>query len=313
MSGGAVDHLRDSLERVLTLIQDSELVPYDKANTNLNIGQNFSQSTSLLDKCKSVEKKYENKKPVLRIIHHFACSGGTLISQCISAMPNIYLLSEIHPYTNLHLGGVKAKYLPSDIISLSKYANIPNFGQLADQIFISNITKANDHVRQYAGELILRDHTHSDFCVGSTTSNKPALFSLLESHFQIKNIVTIRNPVDSYLSLVNNNWRHFTPSSFDEYCKRFIEMTTCYKECDIYRYEDFVKEPTVIMQKMCESLDLAYSNCFIDIFELFKVTGGSGRKSSVISEMPQRKISSVFLEEVKESTNFKLIAKTFNY
>ncbi|WP_158966980.1 hypothetical protein [Paraglaciecola sp. L3A3] len=293
-------------------------MPADKQlalNTHTALGNklDFSQANSLLDKCLSVEKQYQNSKPVLRIIHHFACSGGTLISQCFAAMPNIYLLSEIHPYTNLHLGGERAKYLPSDVISLSKQASIPNIEQLADKIFISNITKANDHVRQYAGELILRDHTHSDFCVGSTTADKPALFSLLESHFQIKNIVTIRNPVDSYLSLVNNNWKHFTPFCFEEYCQRFIEMTTFYNKSDIYRYEDFVKDPSVVMQQMCNSLDLPYSSYFIDIFDLFKVTGGSGRTSSVISEMPQRELSAEFQKEVQESRSYNLIAKKFNY
>ena len=37
------------------------------------------------------------QKPVIRTIHHLACTGGTLISKCISSMPETALISEINP------------------------------------------------------------------------------------------------------------------------------------------------------------------------------------------------------------------------
>ena len=36
-------------------------------------------------------------KPAIRILHNMARSGGTLIAQCIGALPGVALLSEIHP------------------------------------------------------------------------------------------------------------------------------------------------------------------------------------------------------------------------
>ena len=81
-------------------------------NAPLNLPQTVDElvdTQSLLARCDHVAEKYEATKPVIRIIHHLACSGGTLISKCISAMPNVYLLSEVHPFTDLGIGARKPK------------------------------------------------------------------------------------------------------------------------------------------------------------------------------------------------------------
>ena len=36
-------------------------------------------------------------RPTLRLVHHMARSGGTLISRCLGCMSGVLLLSEIHP------------------------------------------------------------------------------------------------------------------------------------------------------------------------------------------------------------------------
>ena len=309
--------LQESIANAVDIIDQSQLVgndlllqQYVKTTT---VSLDFTNANSLLDKCEQVIDSYKKSKPVIRVIHHLACSGGTLFSKCLAAMPNTFLLSEVHPYSDLHLDRGASVYLPTDIISLSRYADIPDVEQLAGDIFTSNIIKTSKHVSSYAGSLILRDHTHFDFCIGARVALKPAVFSLLESHFEIRNLVTIRNPIDSYLSLEKNNWKHFDPFSFEEYCRRFIEMTKFYSKSDIYRYEDFVKEPSLTMQKMCVSLDLPYSDCFLDIFELFRVTGNSGRSSPVITEMPRGELSPEFLLEVQASSSFQRIIKKFDY
>ena len=37
-------------------------------------------------------------KPLLRTIHHLACTGGTVISKCLAAMPDVALISEVNPF-----------------------------------------------------------------------------------------------------------------------------------------------------------------------------------------------------------------------
>ena len=36
-------------------------------------------------------------RPRIRLLHHLARSGGTVISRCLGAMDRVVLLSEIHP------------------------------------------------------------------------------------------------------------------------------------------------------------------------------------------------------------------------
>ena len=36
-------------------------------------------------------------RPMLRLVHHMARSGGTLFSRCLGCMSGVLLLSEIHP------------------------------------------------------------------------------------------------------------------------------------------------------------------------------------------------------------------------
>ena len=37
------------------------------------------------------------EKPVIRLIHHMARTGGTLICKCLACMKQVIMLSEIHP------------------------------------------------------------------------------------------------------------------------------------------------------------------------------------------------------------------------
>ena len=250
----------------------------------------------LLERCDSVCEKYESKKPIIRIIHHLACSGGTLISKCISAMPNVYLLSEVHPYTDLALGKDTPKYAPSDITSLSKYAGIPKQKDLAAKIFKESIDQVYQHVIKQGGVLVLRDHTHADFNTQQPIPKKSALISLLEENYEVKSILTLRNPIDSYASLVKNGWVHFLPQTFDEYCRRLLCLVEQFNPEQIFKYEDFTQKPQIIMQAITDKLELPFNETFEDVFGIFKVTGDSGRSSDVIGERPRVADDGLILE-----------------
>jgi hypothetical protein len=266
----------------------------------------FTEPSSLLEKCKQICEQYERQKPTIRIIHHVACSGGTLISKCLSAMPNVYLLSEVHPYTDLHMGSGKPKFSPSDIPSLSKYAGIPGIKTLNKEQFLQNIITTHQHVTNYGGTLILRDHTHSDFHYG-TIAEKPSLIDALSDHFNIKSVITLRDPIDSYLSLQQNKWLHFSPATFEEYCSRIICMLTAYNDVTYFHYEDFVENPSEILQKICFELEIPYEDSWSNFFDIANVTGDSGRSSTIISARPRRDITPDVQEEIKNSESYKKI------
>jgi hypothetical protein len=304
---------KNKIDEAVAAIEDSSIVERGNIDSLAFSGE-IIDTDSLLDRCESICDDYENnEKPVIRVIQHLACTGGTVISKCISALPNVYLLSEVHPNSDLFPPKGKAIFLPSDISSLAKFANIPNSKKLSEQLFLDNILAVSNHVNRYGGTLVLREHTHSDFHVGNNSERPTPVISILSEKFQVKSILSMRDPIDSYLSLLNNGWLHFSPSSFEEYCERIGEMLKCYDQTDIVLYEDFIEEPEQSLKSICAVLDLNYSEFFIDLFSLETVTGDSGRSAGVISKRKRREVADSLKVEIEYSKSYQLIKEKFGY
>lgn len=279
------------------------------ANQSFSLTE-FVNNKSLLARCDQICEKHKQEKPTIRVIHHLACSGGTLISKCISAMPNVYLLSEVHPYTDLGIGKEKPQYAPSDIASLTKYAGIPRQKELATKLFKNAIDETYQHVAKLGGILVLRDHTHADFNTNEPIPEKSALVALLEDDYEIQSVLTLRNPIDSYASLVKNGWVHFTPQSFDEYCRRLLLLLEQFEPEQIFKYEDFLTEPQKQMEAIANALELPFDESFEDVFSMFKVTGDSGRSADVIGE--RERIAPVeILQETEDSEHYSTFCSIF--
>ena len=110
-----------------------------------------------------------------------------------------------------------------------------------------------------------------------------------------------------------NNWEHFEPKGFDEYCKRVECFVDSFQQNQIIKYEDIVENPQKYIKKLVDKLEMPYSDSFIDTFSAFNVTGDSGRSGDVISPRKRRELSESFLREVKNSKSFKKISNKFGY
>lgn len=305
--GKSLKELMDEVNSAIVAIEEHK----DSVNVISNDVSN-QEVSSLLEQCERIV--LQNKvKPKLRIIHHLACSGGTLISKCIAALPNVYLISEAHPHSKLHMQTQKAQYRPTDIISLSRYANVPDSEKLAEQVFLSDIQILRNHVDDKGGVIVLRDHSHVDFCVSDEFVDKPSLMKLLSAQFEIIPIVTVRHPIDSYLSLLNNGWVHFEPKTFDEYCRRYLAFISHFKSTQIMKYETFVKRPVSEMKRLSSKLDLPFTDSFMETFPAFTVTGDSGRGGEQIAVRERRPVSEDLIDEINKSKYFAQLIKKLKY
>ncbi|HEY9134806.1 MAG TPA: hypothetical protein VIM85_03315 [Pseudomonadales bacterium] len=295
-----LQELQQQLQQALALINTDYA---SKTNIRLEDAHGLSNTQSLLQRCEQVARQNSEKsKPVLRIIRHLACSGGTLISKCISALPNVYLLSEVHPFVNLGLG------IGTDISSLTKFAGIPMQRELAARLFVNSIHEVYEHVINIGGTLVLREHTHIDFSTEQNIPTKSTLIELLEEYYEIRSILTIRDPIDSYASLVKKGWVHFSPKTFEEYCRRIVILISQCQDEQIFKYEEFVKNPQLQMQEMVKSLGLTFHDNFEHIFSIFKVTGDSGRSGDVIESRP-RVVPEGIINESQISASYKEFLK----
>ncbi|GEA04029.1 hypothetical protein KUL17_29260 [Alteromonas sp. KUL17] len=304
--------LRVELDEALSLLNDSDKVTKSVGSLETST---LVDAQSLLSRCENALEKRQSNKKVIRSIHHFACSGGTVLSKCISAMPNTFLISEVHPTTTLTINPSIIEFRPTDITSLGRYANLPRMDELAEKMFLSQIDVANEHLNAMSSKLVLREHTHSDYCLGDedAIANEPVLVKLFKQRYSHRKLATVRNPIDSFVSLQANGWLHFSPPSFDQYCERLLAFISHFEDCEIVKYEDFVAEPKIVMQRITGILDIEYSPYFEDIFSIFKVTGDSGRSSDVISERPRRAINGELKKEIYASKHYTRVCELLNY
>ena len=254
--------------------------------------------------------------PVIRTIHHFACSGGTLISKCIQAMHRTVVISEVHPhYVSYNFNSFDPVQL------LIAQTSLRDNKKLKEDIFRSRVRECASIARQTNANLVLRDHTQSDYFRTKNRDeivNKSTLLDVISLDFEVHSLVTIRNPLEVYLSLKNNNWDGAI-SNFSEYCYRLCMMTEHYKirNIPIMRYEDFCLDPTEFLKSVCKILYLEFNPDFEKNFYRIPMTGNSGRgrdeSLKTIKQLPPKYYPSELLLEASVSNAFQKIASEFRY
>ncbi|MDU8914002.1 hypothetical protein [Aestuariicoccus sp. MJ-SS9] len=249
-----------------------------------------------------------------RCLHQVACSGGTLISKAVAALPNVQLLSEIDPLSTLIRDFGKNPFHPTDLIADLYYdPRRPQANDVATDVFLAGL-RALRHAAQREGRyLVLRDHPHSQFFAKRDLWSRPTLRGLLQDHMPVLSVVTVRQPLDSFLSLKNNNWVHFEPPTMEEYCRRYLAFLEAYEDVPIYRYEDFVADPPSVMSRIAADLQLPFDAGFADLLSLFALSGNSGRQGDTIAQRPRRPIPEAIALEAKDCSTYKELCQRLYY
>jgi hypothetical protein len=218
----------------------------------------------------------------LRTLHHFACTGGTLISKCIAALPNVQLLSEVDPLSPYQADGAP-RFAPTDMVTLLRQSSRGADTALITQLFQVQVRWLYDDAVRRGWRLVLRDHAHSHFCQGAEVAERPNLRQLMPAGVPLRSLVTVRHPLDSYASLVGNDWLHFEPRNFDTYCRRYLMFLDSHAGVPVLRYEDFVAAPQATMQQLCDILELRYEPGFAERMQGQRISGDSGRSGTIIA------------------------------
>jgi len=233
------------------------------------------------------KRSQSHGKPLLRTIHHLACTGGTVISKCLAAMPQVALISEVNP-----LNRFGSRFEPTNpLLQLERsYRQLSKEEIKAD--FLRQIGHAHEICTQDDVDLILRDHSHTDFCMGTKPAEVCPIVDYLGDEYALRSVITVRHPLDSYLGLLAAKWENqFSPSTLDEYSRRYLAFLERYADLPLRRYEDFCKEPEAFMEELCGLLEISYSADFLEYFGDISLSGDSGRKGlDGISLRPRREI-----------------------
>jgi len=257
-------------------------------------------------------RKYQPPQP-MRLIHHFACAGGTLISRSVRAQLCVRVLSEIDPLSEMSLVGDVRTFAPTDVIALARAAS-PNIrNSTLERMFLSALKVLSDDMINEGLILVLRDHNHSHYCTSLDPGSRNSLLSIVRREFDSKSIVTVRHPIDSWISLVANGWVQLSENSLNEYCRRYLLFLDDHVDVPILRYEDFVSDPDGKILYLCNVLNIPYSETWGTSLPGIKMSGDSGRTGDVISFRKRKLLDSATIDEANSSINYAHLCERLNY
>lgn len=269
---------------------------------------------SLLERCREMQAATAARVPEpIRTLHHFACSGGSLLSRCISAAPNVRLLSEIDPlsphFTELEV----PPFAPSDLLLQLRNSLRPVEDTRVLELFTVTLKALLAQCRARGERLVLRDHAHGHYCWGPDIPDRPSLRAIITGLEAPLSVVTVRDPLASYLSLRRNQWDHYAPKGLDEYLRRYGVFLDDHAGLPIHRYEEIVADPEPGLRRLLRDLDLGYDPRLPDLIAAVSVTGDSGRRGDRIVPRPPRAVPDDLAEEVAASTALRALRARLGY
>ena len=248
-----------------------------------------------------LELMHQEHSPI-RVLHHWACSGGTIISRSIANQPNVVLLSEVHPLAHLRLTKPNTNYSPTDIIqqlSLQQNGRDPSLCIATWQGAILNLNATLTTRNQ---SLILRSHSHVDFFCGGLSSRAPMVSRSLKGHVPLIELLSVRHPLDSWLSLLKKGWNHhFHTNDLEVFCSRALNMLKGCEGMSWIRYEEFSLKPEEIQQEINAFFQLRGEDSHTQNLRNIKLSGDSGRSSDVVGIRPRQSIPGKELTDIDQS------------
>ena len=294
------------------LLENYPSVGFSDANYNASQSSQDNFNLALFEEWSKFSEIEVPQKPPIRVIQHLSCTGGTLLSKCLAAMPNVALLSEVNPLSKMLLGSM-TRCAPTDLTFLAKQGGFPLVEELSEKIFRADINVISEHVKQLGKHLLIREHSHSDYLVGKSSNEYSTIRKLLNDDYPMLSVLTVRHPVDSYLSLLKLDWITFTPKTFEEYCKRYLSFIKQNQNIPLYKYEDFVENPSTELRHICQTLELPFNENFQDVFDVNAFSGDSGRSSSIIEKRERRQIDEGVSIEINESAKYLQLCELLKY
>ena len=187
-------------------------------------------------------------KEKLILFISYSRSGGTLLSRCLEAMGEVFVLSEVH----------RLNY------------------KLSTSQYIDQISELSNLLRSQGKTLLVRDWSFIDFTPHRINGYKPTnaltQYDLLKTHFDIQCVTMIRNPIDIWIS------RKCPPKFFEIYPL----YTQALKHIGIpyFKYESLCQDPKQVVREICNTLNLTYEGDFLNNYKSVNIQGDAGLEDS---------------------------------
>jgi hypothetical protein len=256
-------------------------------------------------------------------IHHVAATGGSIMSQAISALTNSILISEINPKAGI--AKTESTFNRTSLVEHCCRASGKDLDEtLKHEYFSTQLDICIKHATATGQSILLRDHSQSSFNHGMPSPRSDfidyierwKISSPLAS--EPHSILSIRHPLDSFLSSRKKGWhrRLSKTGSLDQYCKSLLQFQNYFSSFSTtVRYEDLCRNYKEFLSGLAASLRITPHTASEEEIQMVNITGKSGRQTRDISPRP-RTISEVDADlhlQTKESNQYKEVCKRYGY
>ena len=262
-------------------------------------------------------------KPQLVTLHHPAGSGGTLVTRIFGCSDEFAILNEKHPlqvYFN-------PKHLcPTILIEeiFSRQGKLLHANNSPEKINSFLATKFFNELNQCVGlaasmqcYVLFRDWSHVDFFkkkngnVGLVREHLKAA----EDKLNINSFVTIRHPIDVFLSGLRNGFFQELDNNFSEFCARYTAFYNYYNQPNYhqFKYEDIVENPQGFVDSIINITGARFPENWESNLDRHALSGDSGRSSNKIAPRPRREEDMEHVHTMAQRDEFKRLANLMGY
>ncbi len=231
--------------------------------------------------------------PCLPVVRTLGGCGGTLLARLFGALSDTVVLSECNPRSAALYGGRLnpilqiQKWHPSLRDSVAGFDAYeigypPRFGEMLDCLFIA--------AKDRGLTLIIRYYNYVDFIGIPYIWPVPCDFSLdlsVGNRYQIVDFVFVRSPAAQLASLRTHSAIRSVLTA-KHFLNSYRVFLVAKPNAPIFRYEDFVMDPSTTFRKMCATLRVHWDPTVLERFSAVgTVTGNMTRKIDSTITMPE--------------------------
>jgi hypothetical protein len=217
----------------------------------------------------------------------------------------------------------KNAFIPTDPEYALLKTSVINRAQF-DDVFWRRIEYCVKRCNQSGKSLLIREHTHSYFFHGSVNTALPKHPSWIADQYlkrkgeKLKCIVTLRDPVDSWLGLLANIPK-MAPANFLEYCSRYKDFLASVIENDdrnsllIVKHEDIVENWITWFERIADFIGMPFDANNPADWAQIPSTGNSGRQFQELTVLPRRPFGTQLIREAEKSDAYQYIIQKLGY
>ena len=237
-----------------------------------------------------------------------------MLSKCIAAVPNVVFLSEMHPLAYLNFYKPQASYYPTDIIQELSMLRNGASSDVCKAVFRGSILALHNELRKNHQMLVLRSHSHVDFFLPSGPQRKPVLSEMFARDFRVIDVMTVRHPLDSWLSFRANGWNEiFEISSLSAFSDRCVVMLRDCSWMPRVKFEEFCDNPKAQLALLCHYMLLPLNDSALCNFSQINLSGDSGRRSDRITLRGRRPLRVEDRQAACSSVSYSEVCSLLGY